>query len=139
MIISRRHLIEEVKKIEHKADSIIRVDLLLELTKFLKIPGANYSVKSEVEDQCKEIVREVYDQFQKQDKRFRVFTESAKHSSKLEQMVQFQMGKVFHELDGGFQDFSLEDQQTFSSQVNEYIQSLPEETAKTNQRKARSG
>ena len=123
-------LIEEVKKIEHKADSVIRVDLLLELTKFLKIPGVDYSVKREVEDQCKEIVREVYDQFQKQDKRFRVFTESAKHLSKLEQIVQFQMSKVFHELDGGFQDFSLEDQQKFSSQVNEYIQSLPEEQQK---------
>ena len=71
-------LIEEVKKIEHKADSVIRVDLLLELTKFFKISGVDYSVKREVEDQCKEIVREVYDQFQKQDKRFRVFTEKCK-------------------------------------------------------------
>lgn len=132
-----KHLIEEVKKIEHKADSIIQVELLLELTRFLKISGANYSVKSELENQCKAIVQEVYEQFQKQDKRFRVFTESENHSSKLEQMVQFQMGKVFHELDDSFQNFSLEDRQKFSSQVNEYIQSLPEE--KQNQIKEKLG
>src|SRR3954447_17640639 len=41
-----KHLIEEVKKIEHKADSLIQVELLLELTRFFKISGANYSVKS---------------------------------------------------------------------------------------------
>ena len=132
-----KHLIEEVKKIEHKADSVIQVDLLLELAKFLKISGANYSVKREVEDQCKAIVQEVYEQFQKQDKRFRAFTENINHSTKLEQMVQFQMGKVFHELDDSFQNFSLEDQQKFSSQVNEYIQSLPEE--KQNQIKEKLG
>ena len=41
------------------------------------------------------IVEEIYEQFQKQDKRFRAFTENVNHSSQLEQMVQFQMDKVF--------------------------------------------
>ena len=43
---------EEVKKIEDKADPVIQVDLLLELTKFLKITGADYSIRENVEDQC---------------------------------------------------------------------------------------
>ena len=39
----------------------------------------------------------------------------------------FKWTKYFDELDDSFLDFSLEDQQKFSSQVNEYIQGLPEE------------
>ncbi|WP_428911809.1 hypothetical protein [Niallia sp. Krafla_26] len=122
-----KHLEDEVKKIENKDDHELQVDLFLKLTELLKLSGRKYTLKQDIEDQCETVVNEVYEQFQKQDKQFRIFIEDMPQSSKLQQMIRFQMSHVFRELDGSFQDFSLEDQMRFASQVNEYIQSLPEE------------
>ncbi|MBM7660385.1 hypothetical protein JOC85_001152 [Bacillus mesophilus] len=121
------HLEQEVKKLQHKRDEVLQVDLFLEITKLLKLKGTKYSLVKEIEDQSAMIVNEVYGQLQKQDKHFRSFTEKESSSSQLQQMVQYQMSKVFSELDGGFKDFSINDQTKFASQVNDYIQSLPEE------------
>ncbi|MCQ6276369.1 hypothetical protein JMM81_15750 [Bacillus sp. V3B] len=122
-----KHLEEEVKKIENKEDQELQVDLFLELTELLKLKGRKYTLQQDIEDQCITIVNEVYDQYQKQDKQFRSFVESGSSLTKLQQMIRFQMSKVFRELDGSFQDFTVEDQMKFASQVNEYIHSLSEE------------
>jgi len=122
-----KHLVEEVNKIENKEDQVLQVDLFLELTKLLKLRGIKYISQKEIEDQCTNIVNDLYRQYQKQDKHFRSFTENQSNSTKLQQMVTFQMSKVFNELDYRFQDFSITDQTKFASQVNEYIQSLPED------------
>ena len=122
-----KHLEDEVKKIENKDDHELQVDLFLELTELSKLRGRKYTLRQNIEDQCEMIVKEVYERYQKQDKQFRSFVEDMSHLSKLQQMIRFQMSKVFRELDGGFQEFSLEDQMKFASQVNEYIHSLPEE------------
>ncbi|KGR73653.1 AAA family ATPase [Ureibacillus manganicus] len=123
-----KHLEDEVSKLAGQDDAALQVDLFLELTKLLKLRGTKYTLTKEIEDQCSAIVDEVYGQYQKKDKQFRAFTEGQNlHSTKLQQMIQFQMSKMFSELDGSFQDFTIEDQTKFASQVNDYIQSLPEE------------
>ena len=84
----------------------MQVDLFLKLTELLKIKGRKYILQQNVIDQCETIVDEVYEQFQKQDKQFRSFVEDNYQSSKLQQMIRFQMSNVFSEFDGSFQDFS---------------------------------
>lgn len=125
-----KHLEEEVRKIEHKGDQELQVYLLLEITRLLKLRGTKYSLEKEILDQCLNIVNDVYAQFLKYDKKFRSYAEKQSNSSKLQQMVQFQMSKIFNELDDSFQDFSIKDQTKFAAQVNEYIQDLAEEKQK---------
>lgn len=120
-----RHLEEEVSKIEHKNDNELQVNIFLEITRLLKLRGTKYSLDKEITDQCSNISNDVFAQLQKQDKNFRKFSESKSNSSKLQLMVQYQMSKVFNEIDNSFQDFSIQDQTKFANQVNEYIHSLP--------------
>lgn len=120
-----RHLEAEVKQLENTEDRELQVNLFLEITRLLKLRGTKYSLRQEIEDQCDLIVHHVYEQFKKQDKPFSAYIENEMHGTKLQQMIQFQMGKMFSELDGSFKDFTIEDQTKFASQVNEYIQSLP--------------
>ncbi len=122
-----KHLEEEVRNLGDKSDHEIQVELFLEITRLLKLRGTKYTLLKEIEDQCTNIVYEVYQQYKKQDKQFRAFTEKQAGSTMLQQVVQFQMSKVFSELDSSFHDFPIQDQTQFASQVNEYIQSLPEE------------
>lgn len=121
------HLEKEAIKLEAEADETLQVDLLLELTKLLKTRGTKYTVEKEIEDQCSAIVNEVYQKYQKQDKQFHSFVTNKSDSTKLQQMIEFQMRKIFNELDDSFKDFSIEDQTKFAVKVNEYIHSLPEE------------
>jgi len=122
-----KHLEEEVNRLKNIDDSILQLDLFLELTKLLNLQGTKYTLQKEIEDQCTTIVNEVYKQYQKQDKHFRLFSENQPNTTKLQQMVIYQMRKVFTELDASFQDFSIGDQIKFASQVNDYIHSLPED------------
>ena len=122
-----KHLEAEVRKLEHTDDQVIQVDLFLEITRLLKLRGMKYTLEQEIFDQFTNIVRDVYQQYKKQDKPFRAFTENQTNSTMLQQMIQFQMSKVFSELDDSFNDFTIEDQTKFASQVNDYIHSLPEE------------
>jgi hypothetical protein len=121
------HLEQEVKKLRSVKDEVLQVDLFLEMTKLLTLRGTKYILEKEIEDQCRLIISDVYQQLLKQDKKFKLFTEKELDSTKLQQMVKYQMSKVFNELDDSFKDFTIEDQTKFASQVNEYIQSLPEE------------
>ena len=122
-----KHLEAEVNKLQHIDDRVIQVDLFLEITKLLKLRGMRYTLEKEIVDQCTIIVRNVYQQYQKQDKQFRAFSEKQANSTMLQQIIQFQMSKVFSELDDSFNDFTIEDQTKFAEQVNDYIHSLPEE------------
>src|SRR3954471_13499595 len=45
-----KYLLEEVKKIEHKDDAVIQVNLLLEMEKLLKLRGSHYTTQKEIED-----------------------------------------------------------------------------------------
>ncbi|WP_042225368.1 hypothetical protein [Oceanobacillus manasiensis] len=121
------HLEQEVKKLNNVEDHVLQVDLFLEITKLLKLRGTKYTLAKEMEDQCYVITREVYQQLLKQDKEFKVFVDKELHSSELQQMVKYQMSKVFNELDYSIHDFDTKDQMKFASQVNDYLQSLPEE------------
>lgn len=121
------HLTSEVGKLATIDDDELRVNLFLELTKLLKLRGTKYAVHKEIEDQCQIIVQDVYDLLVKQDKQFRAFTERSSSATQLQQMITFQMSKVFNELDHSFHEFTAEDQSRFAAQVNEYIQSLPED------------
>jgi hypothetical protein len=122
-----RHLEAEVRKVEGVPDREIQVELFLEITRLLKLRGTKYSLEKEIVDQCANIVRDVYQQYKKQDKQFRAFAERQASATMLQQMIQFQMSKVFSELDDSFNDFTIEDQTKFAAQVNDYILSLPEE------------
>ena len=122
-----KHLEAEVSKLQHIDDRVIQVDLFLEITSLLKLRGMKYTLEKEIVDQCTNIVRDVFQQYKKQDKQFRAFSEKQVNSTMLQQMVQFQMSRVFSELDDSFNDFSIEDQTKFAEQVNDYILSLPEE------------
>lgn len=121
------HLAEEVRKLENQDDAVLQVDLFLELTKLLKLKGTKYTLTKEIEEQCSNIVHGVYAQFQKQDKQFRNFSERQTRTSSLQQMVNFQMNKIFDEFDQNFEDFTIEDQTRFAAQVNAYINNLPQE------------
>nr|WP_259547338.1 hypothetical protein [Heyndrickxia oleronia] len=121
------HLEQEVNKLRNVEDQVLQVDLFLEMTRLLKLRGTKYTLEKEIVDQFILIVNDVYQQLLIQDKQFKRFAENEIHSSKLQQMIKFQMSKLFNELDNGFKDFTIEDQTKFASQVNEYIQSLPEE------------
>ena len=120
-----QHLEQEVKKLETVSDEVLQVDLFLEMTKLLKLKGTNYTQRREIQEQCSVIVNMVHFHLQKQDKRFRAFSKNESSSTKLQQMIQYLMRKVFSELDDSFKDFSLAEQTKFASQVNGYIQSLP--------------
>jgi hypothetical protein len=122
-----KHLEAEVRKLENIEDRVIQVDLFLEITSLLKLRGMKYTLEKEIVDQCTNVVRDVYQQYKKQDKQFRAFSEKQANSTMLQQMIQFQMSKVFSELDDSFNDFSIEDQTKFAELVNDYIHSLPEE------------
>ena len=121
------HIEQEVKKLRNVEDQVLQVDLFIEMTRLLKLRGTKYTLTKEIEDQCTLIISDVYQQLLKQDKQFNLFAAKEIDSSKLQRMVQFQMSKVFNELDSSFEDFTIEDQTKFASQVNEYIQSLSEE------------
>lgn len=120
-----RHLEAEVLRLKGEEDTVLQVNLFLELTKLLKLRGTKYTLIQEIEDQCAAIVNDTYQLYQKQDKTFRAYTEGRADSTKLQQMIQYQMSKIFRELDGNFHEFSIEDQTKFASQVNDYINSLP--------------
>src|SRR5690606_40760578 len=94
-----------------------------------------YAVRKEIEDQCQLIIEDVYEQLLKQDKQFRAFVEASSSATKLQQMITYQMSKVFSELDQSFQDFTIEDQTKFAAQVNEYIHSLPEDKQRSEERR----
>lgn len=122
-----KHLDAEVNKLQRIDDRVIQVDLFLEITRLLKLRGMKYTLEKEIVDQCTNIVHNAYQQYQKQDKQFRAFSEKQQNSTMLQQMIQFQMSKVFSELDDSFNDFTIEDQTRFAAQVKDYIQSLPED------------
>ncbi len=121
------YLEKEVNKLRNIEDQVLQVDLFLEMTRLLKLRGTKYTLEKEIVDQSTLIVNDVYQQLLKQDKQFKRFAENELNSSKLQQMIKFQMSKLFNELDNSFENFTIEDQTKFASQVNEYIQSLPKE------------
>ncbi|MDS9470931.1 hypothetical protein [Sporosarcina pasteurii] len=124
------HLEQEVNKLKNVEDQVLQVDLFLEMTRLLNLRGTKYTLEQEIVDQSTIIVNDVYQQLLKQDKQFKSFAVNELNSTKLQQMVQFQMSKLFNELDNSFKDFTIDDQTKFASQVNEYIQSLPKEKQK---------
>nr|WP_144922657.1 hypothetical protein [Paenibacillus bovis] len=121
------HLEQEVNKLRNVEDQVLQVDLFLEITRLLKLRGTKYTLEQEIVDQSTFIVKDVYQLLLKQDKQFKSFAENEWNSTKLQQMIKFQMSKLFNELDNSFKDFTIDDQTKFASQVNEYIQGLPEE------------
>lgn len=121
------HLEQEVNKLRNVKDQVLQVDLFLEMTRLLNLRGTKFTLEQEIADQSTLIVNGVYQQLLKKDKQFKRIAENEINSSKLQQMIQFQMSKLFNELDNSFKDFTIEDQTKFALQVTEYIQSLPEE------------
>lgn len=101
-----KHLEEQVKNLEHIEDHVLQVNLFLEITKCLQLRGTNYLLAKEIEGQCAVIVNEVYEQYKNQDKQFYSFVKGNESSSKLQQMIEFQMSKLGNKLDGSFQHFS---------------------------------
>lgn len=122
-----QHLVEEVNKLKHIEDDVLQVNLFLELTKLLDLRGTTYTQRKEIEEQCERIVNGVYEQFRKHDKEFRSFTDNKIHPIKMQPIIQYQMKKIFHEIDGKFQEFYIDDQVKFADQVAAYLQKLPEE------------
>lgn len=122
-----KRLEEEVMKLRYERDVDLQLELFFEMSRLLKMPPSKCTLAKELEDQCEKIVTDVYALYKKQDKQFLQFAESHVDQTMLAQMIQFQMNKMFQELDGSFQSFSLDDQERFVAEVNAYIRRLPKE------------
>lgn len=121
-----KHLESEVRDLREVEDHVLQVDLFLEMTRILNLRGTKYLLEKEVVEQSESIINEVHKELASKDKNFKRFIEKETDSTMLQQLIKYQMSKVFRELDDSFNDLDIKDQTQFAAQVNEFLHSLPE-------------
>ena len=120
---SYKRINDEVRQLENIPDSILQVELFLEITKILKLKGRNYSVQEQLEEQCTIIINQIYEIQRKQDLAFRALNVRYAKLSQLQQLVIYYINNFFKEFDDKFKGFPLEQQLKFSNEIHVLINS----------------
>ncbi|HZG72824.1 MAG TPA: hypothetical protein VEY51_14900 [Chondromyces sp.] len=88
----------ETEKLKDEPDEELQLDLLLQLSKALKIESRLFDLPTEIERQCEEIVDEAFGLLKKQYKELEQYYDQAYSKNKLEVMIHWQMKLIYDHL-----------------------------------------
>ncbi|WP_100402960.1 hypothetical protein [Bacillus sp. FJAT-42315] len=91
-------LSKEAEKLNGVGDRELQLDLLLYLSKTLKLPGRLYNEFYEIETQCANIVEAVFSMSQKKYKQFSNVYEQFSNKNKLEFLVHWELAEMYTHL-----------------------------------------
>lgn len=120
------NLQKEIKRLYTYSDEELQVRLFLYLLKQLKISGAHFNLKTEIEYACQQIVEKAHELQVKQDKDYQAFVEG-QNDLKAVLLVKYQMHKVFQSFDESLKTMSPEQTDNFVEQIEQFIATLPEQ------------
>ncbi|MGM7637370.1 hypothetical protein [Bacillus sp. Hm123] len=92
-------LSKEAEKLNGVSDRELQLDLLLHLSKTLKLPGSLYNEFYEIEKQCANIVEEVFSMSQKKYKQFSNVYDQFSNKNKLEFLIHWELAEMYTHLD----------------------------------------
>ncbi|MEG0451090.1 MAG: hypothetical protein RR595_14625, partial [Lysinibacillus sp.] len=115
-------------------DDELQVKLFLNMSDLLKVKGAHFNIQTEIEYACEQMIDKAYDLQKGQDKQFKVFT-SGRTEDKAQQLITYQMKKIFESLDASMGEMTDIQQGEFIEQLEQFIQSLSPEKQKEIQQK----
>lgn len=119
------NLQKEIKRLYTYSDEELQVRLFLYLLKQLKISGAHFNLKTEIDYACQQIVEKAHELQVKQDKEYQAFIQG-QNDLKAVLLVKYQMQKVFQSFDENFKTMSPEQTDHFIEQIEKFIATLPE-------------
>ncbi|WP_157796205.1 hypothetical protein [Bacillus xiapuensis] len=88
----------EAEKLQGIKDSELQLDLLLQLSRVLKLAGRSYHNSYEIEKQCADITAEVFKQLQKKHKSFAAVYDQSYSKNKLEFIIHWEMAEMYTHL-----------------------------------------
>lgn len=118
-----KHLFNEMEKLQDISDDKLRFYLFLEMTKVLGIKGVKYTTEDQLESQAVKIVDETYKLLEQQETNFSN-NRMASHQSKLQQILVFQIDKLFTNLCKDYLHLDKEVKQDLTTRLYEYIDNL---------------
>ncbi|MCM3721195.1 hypothetical protein [Solibacillus isronensis] len=120
------NLQKEIKRLDTYSDEELQVRLFLYLLKQLKINGAHFNLKTEIDYACQQIVEKAHELQLKQDKDYQAFV-VGQNDLEAVLLVKYQMHKVFQSFDESLKEMSPEQTDDFVEQIEQFIASLPEQ------------
>jgi hypothetical protein len=121
------NLEKEMQKIEQISDEVLQLDLFLKLTEVYEMKGLPYHSIPNIEQQCQAIVGHTYSDLLKNDKEFILFTDSATDQTQLQQIIQFEMQKLFFSFDDKYKELKDEERYKFTQKIKEFLVQLPDD------------
>ncbi|WP_338754192.1 hypothetical protein [Bacillus sp. FJAT-52991] len=88
-------LSKEAEKLNEVDDTELQLDLLLHLSKTLKLPGRQYNEPYEIETQCSNIVEKVFSLLQKKYKQISNMYEQSHNKNKLEFLIHWEIAEMY--------------------------------------------
>jgi hypothetical protein len=118
-----KHLFNEMEKLQDISDDKLRFYLFLEMTKVLGIKGVRYTSEDQLESQSLKIVDETYKLLEQQETNFSNISMSS-HQSKLQQILVFQIDKLYTNLCKDYLHFDKEVKHDLTTRLYAYIGDL---------------
>ena len=120
------NLQKEIKRLYTYSDEELQVRLFLYLLKQLKISGAHFNLKTEIDYACQQIVEKAHELQVQQNKEYQAFIQG-QNDLKAVLLVKYQMQKVFQSFDENFKTMSPEQTDRFIEQIERFVDTLPEQ------------
>ena len=132
------HFEQDLKQITNELaqfpDDELQVKLFLHIAELLKIKGAHFNIQTEIEYACEQMIDKAYELQKGQDKEFKVFA-SNRTDDKAQQLITYQMKKIFESLDATMGEMTDIQQDEFIEQLEQFIQTLSPEKQREIQQK----
>lgn len=121
------NLEKEMQKIEQISDEALQLELFLKLTEVYEMKGIPYHSIENIEQQCTAIVEHAYSDLEKSDHNFIDFTDRSTDQTKLQQIIQFEMQKLFFSFDDKYQELKEDERFKFTQKIQEFLVELPDD------------
>ncbi|MBM7650127.1 hypothetical protein JOC78_003111 [Bacillus ectoiniformans] len=89
---------KEAEELKGQEAEELQLDLLLQLSQTLKLPGRSFKDAYEIEKQCQDLIEELFAQMQKQYKDFKETYEQSFNKNKLEFIIHWEMKEMYRHL-----------------------------------------
>ncbi|MDF9843755.1 MULTISPECIES: hypothetical protein [unclassified Paenibacillus] len=124
---SQQQLNQEIAKLNGIDDDTLRLELFLHMTKEFELAGSHYNTSYEIENKCGEILRKAHAYQLKKDKDYSAFVSRNAQLQIDGQLVMYQMQKILGSAGGELNKLTPDQQDTFTEQIEKFIDSLPVE------------
>lgn len=122
---SQQQLDQEIAKLRDIDDNKLRLELFLHMTKEFELAGSHYNTSYEIEHKCGEILQKTHAAQIKKDKDYSTFVSRNMHLPIENQLALYQMQNIFGSIGGELHQLTAEEQDHFTDQIEQFIESLP--------------